>query len=135
MARRDPRRSTKSLDAFRSDSGAIGAQLEDAHGLGDENNVVELTQTTKDAILAEGLTDLRRVDAGGYGVVLKAKDATTGNPRRQGDAKCIGCGPTKDFSARVPSFGRGRDAAGNRAKVLRWSPAAQRAAVPDSGVD
>ena len=73
--------SAKPLAELQSDSGPIGAQIEDALGLSDDENVIELLPETRDAILAEGLTDLKRIGRGGYGVVMQAVDSATGNPR------------------------------------------------------
>ncbi|MCA8995037.1 MAG: hypothetical protein KDA88_23875, partial [Planctomycetaceae bacterium] len=64
-----------------SDSGPLGLQLRDAAGLVDHEELDELWDTTKVAIAAEGLRDLKRVDRGGYGVVCRAIDERTGNPR------------------------------------------------------
>lgn len=69
----------------RSDSGPIGAQLHRALGLTpDPNSADELDEVlpaTRAALEAEGLRQMTRVAAGGYGVVLRAVDETTSNLR------------------------------------------------------
>ena len=81
MKKRDQTGAAKPLSELHSDSGPIGMQIDNALGLVDDENVVELLPTTHEAILAEGLTDLKRIGRGGYGVVLRATDNATGNPR------------------------------------------------------
>lgn len=65
----------------RSDSGPVGPQYRDALGLDDDELLDEVWESTKTAIAAEGLRDLKRVDRGGYGVVCRAIEERTGNPR------------------------------------------------------
>ena len=65
----------------RSDSGPVGPQYRDALGLEDDELLDEVWEATKSAIAAEGLRDLKRVDRGGYGVVCRAVEERTGNPR------------------------------------------------------
>lgn len=81
MKRPDQAGASKPLSELHSDSGPIGVQIDDALGLVDDENVVELLPATHEAILAEGLIDLKRIGRGGYGVVLRATDSATGNPR------------------------------------------------------
>lgn len=65
----------------RSDSGPVGPQFRDALGLQDDEQLDEVLDATKKAVAAEGLTQLKRVDRGGYGVVCRAVEERTGNPR------------------------------------------------------
>jgi len=65
----------------RSDSGPVGFQIRNAMGLDDAESLDEVLETTKAAIATQRLRDLVRVDRGGYGVVCKAVDESTGNPR------------------------------------------------------
>ncbi len=65
----------------RSDSGPVGPQYREALGLDDEELLDEVWESTKAAIEAAGFHSLKRVDRGGYGVVCRAIDETTGNPR------------------------------------------------------
>lgn len=65
----------------RSDSGPIGFQVRKAIGLDDPESLDEVSDATKAAIESRGLENLTRKDCGGYGVVCKAIDRSTGNPR------------------------------------------------------
>ncbi len=65
----------------RSDSGPVGVPLRAALGLDDPESLDEVWDATKTAIAAAGLCNLVRADRGGYGVVGRAIDARTGNPR------------------------------------------------------
>ncbi len=65
----------------RSDSGPVGPQFRGAFGLDDDEQLDEVWESTKTAIAAEGLRDLKRIDRGGYGVVCRAFEERTGNPR------------------------------------------------------
>lgn len=68
--------------ADRSDSGPPGKGYRTALGLDDPILLMDLIQPeTLNAITAEGLADITAVDRGGYGVILKAADHVTGNPR------------------------------------------------------
>lgn len=73
------RHSKSKLD--HSDSGPIGAQYRRALGLEDDESLDEISDSTKEAISAAGLRDIRRVDRGSYGVVCRAVDERSGNPR------------------------------------------------------
>ncbi len=64
-----------------SDSGPIGAQLEKSLGLGDDDFVAKVLQSTMAAIRAEGFTKIKAIGHGGYGVVFRATDVKTGNRR------------------------------------------------------
>jgi formylglycine-generating enzyme required for sulfatase activity len=68
-----------------SDSGPIGAQLHRLLGLKPDPNssdeLDEVLPATRAALEAQGLRQMTRVAAGGYGVVLRAVDETTGNLR------------------------------------------------------
>jgi len=75
------RRRNSGAKTDRSDSGPVGLQLRNALGLDDSESLDEVLEPTKLAIANEGLRDLVRVDRGGYGVVCKAVDVNTGNPR------------------------------------------------------
>ncbi len=65
----------------RSDSGPVGVQVHKVMGLEDDDYVTEVTDETFTAIAAEGLVDLKPIGCGGYGIVFKAVDSTTGNER------------------------------------------------------
>lgn len=68
-----------------SDSGPVGTNLHRVMGLApDPNSIDELDDVlpaTRSALAAEGLRQITRVAAGGYGVVCRAVDETTGNLR------------------------------------------------------
>lgn len=74
--------SPKTSPADRSHSGPPGAGFRQALGLEDPDLLLDqVQQVTRQAIAVEGLTDLCPVDRGGYGIVLRGKDAATGNLR------------------------------------------------------
>ena len=74
-----PSRSTRRPE--RSDSGPVGFQVRKAIGLDDPESLDEVSDATKAAIQDRGLENLIRKERGGYGVVCKAIDRRTGNPR------------------------------------------------------
>jgi serine/threonine protein kinase len=68
--------------ADRSDSGPPGRGYRKALGLDDPGLLMDLIlPETLSAITAEGLDQIAPVDRGGYGIILKAADRLTGNPR------------------------------------------------------
>ncbi len=75
------RRRNSGAKTDRSDSGPVGLQLRNVLGLDDSESLDEVLEPTKLAIANEGLRDLVRVDRGGYGVVCRAVDVSTGNLR------------------------------------------------------
>jgi serine/threonine protein kinase len=75
-----PANSTHPVD--RSDSGPPGQGYRRALGLEDPDLLLSFIQpATLKALAAEGLTKIVPVDHGGYGVILKAQDEQTGQPR------------------------------------------------------
>ncbi len=81
---RQPESEANSSDSC-SASGPVGTNLHRVMGLvPDPNSIDELTEiqpATRSALIAAGLHQIVRVAAGGYGVVCRAVDQTTGNPR------------------------------------------------------
>ncbi|TWU00970.1 serine/threonine protein kinase [Stieleria varia] len=69
------------IDPNRSDTGPVGFQLHDALGLGDADNLDELDSFTESLLKQRGLQINRRIDRGGYGVVYRAKELTSGESR------------------------------------------------------
>lgn len=80
MTSRRQIKSTEPLPALRSDSGPIGAQIEDALGLGAGDNAVEIWPETEKILNGRGLEIRKHIARGGYGIVYRAKE-TMGGPR------------------------------------------------------
>jgi serine/threonine protein kinase len=73
-------RTTRPAD--RSDSGPPGNGYRKALGLNDAELLMDLiSPQTLTAIAAEGLDHVTPIDRGGYGIILKAAERITGNPR------------------------------------------------------
>jgi len=69
------------IENARSHSGPIGVPLDKALGLDGDDALDELWPETQQAIEAQGLTKVVRIDRGGYGAVYRATDRTTNNDR------------------------------------------------------
>lgn len=66
----------------RSDSGPPGKGYRQAMGLDDPGLLLDqVLPETLSVIAAEGLDQITPIDRGGYGIILRAADCVTGNPR------------------------------------------------------
>lgn len=81
MKRRDQTGTAKTLSELHSDSGPIGVQIDGALGLETRDATVEIWPETERILKERGLEIRKHGGSGGYGLVYRAKETASGQPR------------------------------------------------------